>query len=144
MGPMASAPWAAIFLFMSTSSCQMSNASRSSALGVASSRWVCRARAMRSSAQKRLTAVGRGRGVEAECSGDADGGCAADDHVGDGVGVLLDVVEGYPVFALWERELIDDGERLGLVVPSEWADVGLCDGLHGESSFEKGKKKASL
>ena len=51
--------WAAIFLFMSTSSCQMSNASRSSALGVASSRWVCRARAMRSSAQKRLTAVGR-------------------------------------------------------------------------------------
>ena len=59
MGPMASAPWAAIFLFMSTSSCQMSNASRSSALGVASSRWVCRARAMRSSAQKRLTAVGR-------------------------------------------------------------------------------------
>ena len=85
-----------------------------------------------------------GRSVEAECSGDADGGCAADDHVGDGVGVLLDVVEGYPVFALWERELIDDGERLGLVVPSEWADVGLCDGLHGESSFEKGKKKASL
>ena len=82
-----------------------------------------------------------GRGVEAECSGDADGGCAADDHVGDGVGVLLDVVEGDPVFALWERELIDDGERLGLVVPSEWADVGLCDGLHGESSFEKGKKK---
>lgn len=85
-----------------------------------------------------------GRGVEAECSGDADGGCAADDHVGDGVGVLLDVVEWYPVFALWERELIDDGERLGLFVPSEWADVGLCDGLHGESSFEKGKKKASL